>query len=225
MELVADRHDDGWFVWEQAPNLDREGRPCGYLDVQVDSHIAFFRAGITAVTEQDAFAGLLLSMHGAGIYRNRYGLQDSLRMSRAREAQELIDSFVAAEEQTHPVRAAELGVSDEERWCAYKLLQAWDQLSLYASLNDLESEAPDPSSLQYVSIPAVPWNGGEETLTLRPLGGKHTIVEPYPFNSAPAEFTVPRRLVPKRRWRDADDFRADYRAAEVDLLTFTTTPA
>jgi hypothetical protein len=224
MELVADRHDDGWFVWEQAPNLDGEGRPCSYLDVRVESHIAFFRAAIEAITEQDAFAGLLQSMHGAGIYRNRYGLQDTLRMSLAPEAEELVESFVAGEERTHPVRMAELGVSEEERWRAYKLLQAWDQFSLYASLNDLESPAPDPASLQYVSIPAVPLNGDETTLSLRPLGAGRTSVDPYPFSSAPSEFTVPRRLVPKRKWRDADEFRADYRAADVELLRFELTP-
>jgi hypothetical protein len=223
MELVADRHDDGWFVWEQAPGLDREGRPCSYLDVRVESHIAFFRAAIEAVTEQDAFAGLLQSMHGAGIYRNRYGLQDTLRMSLAPDAEELVESFVAGEERTHPVRMAELGVSEEERWRSYKLLQAWDQFSLYASLNDLES--PDPASLQYVSIPAVPLDGGETTLSLTPLGAGRTSVDPYPFGSDPVEFTVPRRLVPKRNWRDADEFRADYRAADVELLRFEMTPA
>jgi Protein of unknown function (DUF3891) len=223
MELVADRHDDGWFVWEQAPNLDREGRPCGYLDVRVESHVAFFRAAIEAVKEQDRFAGLVLSMHGAGIYRNRYGLQDSLRMSLAPDAEQLVDWFVSGEERSQAALMAELGVSDEERWHAYKQLQAWDQFSLYASLNDLES--PDPASLQYVSIPAVPLNGSEVTLTLTPLGDGRTSVDPYPFGSAPARFTVPRRLVPKREWRDADEFRADYRAADVELMTFEMTPA
>jgi hypothetical protein len=225
MEIVADRHDDGWFVWEQAPNLDGEGRPCNYLDVQVQSHIAFFRAAIAAVTEQDAFAGLLLSMHGAGIYRNRYGLQDSLRMSLAGEARELVESFVAAEEESHQVRMAELGVSDEERWHAYRLLQVWDQLSLYASLNDLESDEPDPASLQYVSIPVAPWNGEEVTMTLQPLGGGRTSVDPYPFGADPVDMVVPRRLIPKRGWRDADEFRDDFHAAAVDRLSFTMCPA
>ncbi len=28
LETVARRHDDGWYVWERAPNLDPQGRPC-----------------------------------------------------------------------------------------------------------------------------------------------------------------------------------------------------
>ena len=54
------------------------GKPLNFLDVGVLAHLAFYRAGIAAITEQDAYAGLLVSMHGAGIYRGRYGLQPEL---------------------------------------------------------------------------------------------------------------------------------------------------
>jgi hypothetical protein len=225
LELVADRHDDGWFVWEQAPNLDREGRPCNYLDVRVQSHIAFFRAAITAVTEQDPFAGLILSMHGAGIYRSRYGLQPSLKMSLAGEARELVETFVAQEERGQKSLASELGVTDDERWRAYKLLQVWDQLSLYASLNDLEAEVADPAFLPYSSIPAVPWNGAEGSLELRAQGGGRVAVDPFPFGSEPVELTLPRKLIPKRDWRDPDDFRSDFLASEVGRLSLKMVPA
>ena len=57
-----------------APRVDGTGAPVNFLDVDVRSHLAFYRAGIAAITEQDEHAGLLVSMHGAGIYRQRYGL-------------------------------------------------------------------------------------------------------------------------------------------------------
>jgi Protein of unknown function (DUF3891) len=72
--VATERHDDGWAVWEQAPRVDGDGKPVNFLEVDVRSHLAFYRAGIAAITEQDADAGLLVSMHGAGIYRQRYGL-------------------------------------------------------------------------------------------------------------------------------------------------------
>ena len=75
----AERHDDGWAVWEQSPRVDDDGKPIGFLDVDVRSHLAFYRAGIAAITEQDPDAGLLVSMHGAGIYRQRYGLDHGAR--------------------------------------------------------------------------------------------------------------------------------------------------
>ena len=224
LDVVATRHDDGWFIWEKAPGLDVEGRPCNYLDVNIESHIAFYRAAITAIREQDPYAGVLLSMHGAGIYQSRYGLQPSLVMSLAGGARELVDGFIAEEERSHKELAKELGVSDDERWLGYKLLQAWDRISLYASLNDLE-EAAEPDTQPYSTIEAVPLNGGDVTLQIRSRGGYRASIDPFPFGSGPVEFTLPRRVVQKRNWADADDFRSDFEAAEPTLMTFTLEPA
>src|SRR5215210_3795849 len=63
--LATRRHDDGWAVWEQEPRVDAAGKPVGFLEVQVPAHLAFYRACIAAVTDQDPYAGLLVSMHGA----------------------------------------------------------------------------------------------------------------------------------------------------------------
>jgi len=224
LDVLATRHDDGWFIWEKAPGLDAQGRPCSYLDVRIESHIAFYRAAITAIGEQDAYAGLLLSMHGTGIYQQRYGLQPSLVMSLAGEARQLVDDFVAQEESSQKRLAAELGVSDDERWHGYRLLQAWDRISLWASLNDLDERA-EPDSQPYSTIQAVPFDGAEETLRIGSLGGRRGSIEPFPFGSEPVEFTLPRRVVPKRDWADADDFRADFGAAEVEVVTLTLEPA
>jgi hypothetical protein len=224
LDVLATRHDDGWAVWERGPGLDAEGRPCNYLDVKIESHIAFYRAAITAVAEQDRYAGLLLSMHGTGIYQQRYGLQPSLVMSLAGEARELVDRFVAEEEDSQRQLAAELGVSDDERWYGYRLLQAWDRISLWASLNDLDERA-DPDSQPYSTIQAVPFDGREVTLRIGSLGGRRASVEPFPFGSEPVTFSLPRRLLTKRAWADADEFRADFDAAEVEPMTFTLEPA
>ena len=84
--IAAERHDDGWAVWERAPLVEPEtGRPINFLDVGVPAHLAFYRACIAAVSEQDPYAGLLVSMHGAGIYRQRYGTDLALSLTRAAE--------------------------------------------------------------------------------------------------------------------------------------------
>src|SRR5688500_13743082 len=63
--IAAERHDDGWAVWERAPRVDESGKPVNFLDVDVRSHLAFYRAGIAAVTEHDPYAGLLVRTRGA----------------------------------------------------------------------------------------------------------------------------------------------------------------
>jgi hypothetical protein len=198
LTVAAERHDDGWAVWEQAPIVDREsGVPVNFLDVGVLSHLAFYRACIAAVTEQDVYAGLLISMHGAGIYRRRYGLDESLGLSRAPDVQSEVDAFVAEQEASFPARAAAVGVSDDERRRDYELLQVYDRLSLYFCMRDVEAGEP----------------GEVQGLELEALGPWRVRIEPYPLAETPARLALVRRILPKRDdWTD-DAFRDAFFAA------------
>lgn len=180
--LATERHDDGWSVWEQAPAIDREtGRPLNFLDVGVPAHLAFYRACIEAVTEQDPYAGLLISTHGAGIYRQRYGRDLGTSLSRAEEVAHLVDAFVAEQEDAYEERLAGLGVPDGERWSDYDRLQLYDRLSLYFCMRDVE--AGEAAEVQ-----------GYE---LEPLGPWRVRMEPFPFLESPARFSLLRRVVGK----------------------------
>lgn len=218
LEVVARRHDDGWFLWERGPTLDPDGRPANFLDVPVPLHLSFYRATIEAVCAEDAYAGLVLSLHGAGIYKYRYGLQGDLRMRYVDDVAELAGAFVAEQEARADRLRAELGVEEDEAWRSYRLLQAWDRLSLYACLNDIDEGAPG-------SIPSVPLDGDEATLELTPTGARRIAVDPYPFARAGETFDFERRTVPKRDWADDNDFREDFFAAAVEPVTLAVEPA
>ena len=172
--IAAERHDDGWAVWEQAPRVDADGKPVNFLEVDILSHLAFYRAGIAAITEQDEDAGLLVSMHGAGIYRQRYGLDPGLGLARASEAQTEVDAFVAEQE-------AKFGGEPRDRREDYELLQLYDRLSLYFCMRDVE--AGEAAELQGYD--------------LEPLGPWAVRLAPFPFAERPARFSLLRRLVPK----------------------------
>jgi hypothetical protein len=174
LAIAAERHDDGWAVWEQAPRVDADGKPVTFLEVDVRAHLAFYRAGIAAITEQDEGAGLLVSMHGAGIYRRRYGLDPGLSLARAEDVQDAVDAFVAEQE-------AKFGGDPGERRADYELLQLFDRLSLYFCMRDVE--AGEEAELQgYRLEPVAPW---------------HVRLAPYPFGEQPARFSLLRRVVPK----------------------------
>ena len=169
--VAAERHDDGWAVWEQAPRLDADGKPINFLEVDIRSHLAFYRAGIAAITEQDKDAGLLVSMHGAGIYRQRYGLDPGLGLTRTAEAQDDVDAFVAEQE-------AKFGGELGHRRRDYELLQLFDRLSLYFCMRE-----GDEAELQgYRLEPIAPW---------------HVRLTPFPFEEGPALFSLTRRRIPK----------------------------
>jgi hypothetical protein len=172
--VATERHDDGWAVWEQAPRIDGDGRPVDFLEVDVRSHLAFYRAGIAAITEQDEDAGLLVAMHGAGIYRERYGLNPGLGLTRAAEVEDEVDAFVAEQE-------AKFGGEPGDRWGDYELLQLFDRLSLFFCMRDLAGgEAADLQG--YRLEPVAPW---------------HVRMAPFPFGESPARFSLTRRTIPK----------------------------
>lgn len=179
---AAERHDDGWAVWEQSPRVDEAGKPVNFLDVDVRSHLAFYRAGIAAIAEQDAYAGLLVSMHGAGIYRQRYGLDPALGLTRAPEVADEVEAFVAEQEAT-------FGGEPGEHRADYELLQLYDRFSLYFCMRDVE--AGEQAELQgYRFEPVGPWR---------------VRMTPYPFGEAPARFTLLRRVIPKSARADVLD--------------------
>lgn len=187
--VAAERHDDGWAVWEQAPLIEPEtGKPLNFLDVQVPAHLAFYRAGIAAITDEDPYAGLLVSMHGAGIYRQRYGSDPGLNVTRAPEAQELVDAFVAEQEGGYPGRMAEAGVDDEHRLADYQRLQWADRFSLAFCLREWDGPGEPFELGEFRFEPVAPWRAR---------------VSPWPFTTPELACSLVRRLVPKRAWRQS----------------------
>jgi hypothetical protein len=217
------RHDDGWAVWERAPSLmavNGDVKPRNFLDVQVGSHLAFYRAMIASVRDDDPYAGLLVSMHGAGIYNGRYGTNPQLRLTFAEDEQQQVDAFVREQEQSYPDAIARVGASEEERWANYKLLQVFDRLSLYFCMKDVERGEADTLA----PVP-VDYAGSETAIQIEPDGPWRVRVDPFPFSGEQARFTLVRRVIPKRTWADADEFRREFFAGEPLTTAITVTAA
>lgn len=209
LAIAAERHDDGWAVWEQAPMFDLDtGRPVNFLDVGVLSHLAFYRAGIAAVTEQDPYAGLLVSMHGAGIYRGRYGLQPELGLTQAEQAPEQVEAFVAEQESGFDTRDAEVGVTAQQRRGDYELLQIYDRMSLLFCMNDT------------LSPPATEFTG----YTFRPDGAGAISIDPFPFEGE-ERFSLLRRVLPKTQWPNDAEFRKDLLGTKPERTSITVRAA
>jgi hypothetical protein len=155
-------------------------------------------------------------MHGAGIYRGRYGTQPSLKLTFADEVRDQVEAFVAEQEELHGLLVGRLGVPEEERWTNYRLLQVYDRLSLYFCLRDLEggeADALDPVPCDY--------RGAEATLAIEPVGSWHVRIDPYPFAETPARLRLVRRVLPKTSWPDGDTFRRAFAAAPPEDVDIT----
>ena len=68
-------HDCGWFSYETRPNYDLQQKaPPNFPQVPLDSQqLIAFQGGLDWLWGIDLYAGLLVSRHRTGLWRNRYG--------------------------------------------------------------------------------------------------------------------------------------------------------
>ena len=221
--LAATRHDDGWGVYDRRPTFDgTNDRPTSFLDVPIPAHLAFYRACIEVVTQEDAYAGLLVSMHGAGIYNGRYGTQPGLRLSGADEYQEQVDAFVAEQEATHAGRAAEAGAADTTGGRTTSSCRCTTASRCPFAFGTGRPRPPSGTR----SRPR-----RSTTTAARPssrssrAGRWHVSIDPYPFTESPARFTVVRKVLPKRSHRDNAEFRREYFGTPSETVEITVEQA
>jgi hypothetical protein len=207
---AADLHDIGWRSWEACPRLDTEtGRPQNFLQVDIGLHLEFYEAGIAEVTARDAYAGMLVGKHLAGIYRRRYGTQPALTLQRAADAQAMIDAFVAKVEQRFASLQRELGVPDDEFWRNYVLLQVFDRLSLWLCKGD-----PAGTGNMQITLP----DDGDLRVIPTPTGCS---LDPYPLERRQVQIAVPVRVVPLTGYANDADCASTILAAPIEQRIYT----
>jgi hypothetical protein len=214
---AARRHDDGWATWEQQPRIDDDGAPQSFVTVPAPVHLAFYRAGVECVAEEDPAAGLLVSMHMSGLYRQRYDVMPSPARSLPENERDLVDAFVQQEEDRQVALRRMLDADEGWRWTSYALLQVFDVVSLYFGLADVETGVAG-------ACEGVPHDDGATNdpvrIAITPLGPWRVRFDPYPFVEDQTPLTMRRRLVrkPKRPWADDDAFRADLAATPFETV-------
>lgn len=222
MAIAAYHHDTGWEAYDRRPHLHDDGRPVDFREMPPATWIPLYDAGIDAVVELDAYAGLLVSMHGAGLRNQRYGLspswpetpseyrgfveeQEALQARLAGGLREAGRLSAADEALLSALHESGSGDGNESRlWRNYALLQAWDTLSLAFCLS---AEPPGIEDISQVPVA----DGAETTLSIRRVENGFTL-EPYPFDTAPLAVSVPVRTVEKGSFDgEAELLRAYYR--------------
>ncbi|WP_227356755.1 DUF3891 family protein [Haladaptatus salinisoli] len=237
MVLAAYTHDNGWWEYDLHPHLDEDGEPIGFTRIPADAWIDCYDRGVDNVVEMDPYAGLVVSMHGTGLRRRRYGLSPSMPdlssefaafVRRQEERQERLlaelrdanrHGWLSEADESFLAALHERGTPPEDYdgrlWFDYKLLQAWDTLSL----SFCTTESPPG----YDPIGAVPTAPGapDETLSIAALGGDEFRVEPWPFEESPVRVSVPARTVSKSDFDGEDGLVRAYYGSERETVTFT----
>jgi hypothetical protein len=215
-EMAASHHDDGWAIWERHPTLEpTTGQPVQFHAVDPVEHIAAYRAGISRAAQLDPWTGLLVSMHGAGLYNDRYGTyrlaelsEQTLSPSEQAVVGEFLSDMAALQQDLaqNSLGHAVPGVASDDPLVRhhYLLLQVWDRLSLQFAFRHAADGVISP----------LPWPAGTPTqLRCTRLGPMALRLDPYPFAGHGGVFPVRGYLVEDRSYRNPEDFLATLTAA------------
>lgn len=232
---AAYTHDDGWADYDRRPHLGPDGTPLGFTELPAATWIDLYDWGIEAVADLDPYAGILVSMHGTGLRRRRYGLSPAWPATppafedfvdrQERNQRERLDALLA--ERDDRVGPADVDLLEalhetgspppttrSRLWTNYALLQVWDSLSLSCC-----TVVSPPASPELRSVPTGPGGPGATLALDRTEDGALT-VEPYPFVTEPARVQVPVRTVDRDAFDDERSLLEAYYTAGYDVRTF-----
>lgn len=216
---AADHHDDGWYEWERAPQVNpATGHPYNFTAMPLQVHLALYRQGIDRVRALDPYAGLLVSLHIVRLYRPRAagsGHEANIIAAFIRDQEGEQAAWRDALCPPGPVRAA----FDRQVHVNHRLLAFWDRLSLVFGLHGLAELDGG------VTVPRLPlsYDGNEEHATATHLGGGRVRLDPYPFDRDPLLCILPVRAIPNRRFPDDAALHAALAAAPLEAIAFSLT--
>jgi len=221
--LAAAEHDNGWAEWEQNPEIDfATFAPYTFMSIPTAEHIEIYKRGIDRIVQADPYAGLLTTMHVAGLYdRARATMPGfSAKYIKASETQPVAEFIQRLRLQQLRLKVDLRADAVRKNFSEEKFLQnnlqrldALDRLSLYFCL------APQADA----TIEAVPLDdeGTAADWELRPQSANAVTLTPYPFRRDPLDISILARRIPKRRYADDTDVQKTLAQAPFFAKHFT----
>jgi uncharacterized protein DUF3891 len=221
--LAVAEHDNGWGEWELQPELDpRTHMPYSFMSIPTSTHIALYQKGIERLVKVDHYAGLLASLHAAGLYDRARATMPGFSAKYVKtDESHLVNDFV------QQLRLQQLRLKVDLRANAASKQFMDDPL---VNANVARLEALDRLSLHFCTDPqqdamvdAVPVNdqGEEADLELHAEGAGVIAVAPYPFRRDPLSFSIMARRVPRKIYSSDLDFQKTLAAAQFFPMKFT----
>jgi hypothetical protein len=214
-------HDEGWRAWEEAPRVGEDGAPVDFPHIDRPTHVALYGDGIAEAVARDPRTGLIVSMHGLGLYEGRLGLDEGPATPR-RARPPAVQAFLAAQDTLQGELRERIGggrALEEWAWAGYRLLQTWDVMSLHLTWRA-------QAAGRETTLPQVPRTAGDPgvTLTLRPLDALTAACDPWPFAEGEVALPVAARTIEDRRYASDADLQGALRAAPWETRAHRLVP-
>jgi hypothetical protein len=220
------RHDDGWAERDAHPSVTRQGRPSAFStelvgkysafeEIDIEDYLAVRDRAVRTIAEEDAYAGLLISMHTYSLLT-----EHADRATIAPEGLVLLDAFLARlrgyQGELRAAIAADASLAAEAKTEQamvehFRLLQACDNLSLLTCVAFGEQA--------HLLHPLPLKDGGTSEVRVLPVAERHFRLTPWPFAEREVEFSFPARHVVGRVFASSAELAAAFAAAPVERLT------
>lgn len=230
-------HDDGWAAWEREPSLDPgTGQPWHFFELPLVEHVPLYRWAVDRAAEVDPYSGLLVSLHGVGLYNGRFG-SGQPRPVHGDGERAARDAFLSEQADLQRLLGApsstgtdgSLGdgpLGDGALSLHYRLLQVWDRLSLqyvWQGAGDGDITFLPRSTDRTAGGPG-PRAGADDVLRCRNDGAMALRLDPWPFADSPLVFPVEARRVADRRYASGQEFAEELAAAAPVTLECRARP-
>jgi hypothetical protein len=205
LEYAAGYHDQGWTEVDKRPELNTEGGPLNFTQIDEVRHTEFYSAAVRDIARIDPLAAYLVSLHASGLYSRRYGWSGLKPVDwtaigpRGR-------ALLAGEKAFRVELLASIAPHDlefEAMWRDYMLLETFDYLSLLTCFG-FESSGCGP-------VPTV--EGQWEHLSVTRIGQWEVALAPFPFPGDELEVEVEAVHVDGETFATDDDLRAKFDSA------------
>ena len=219
MVRAAMYHDRGWIRYETGPQImPTTGKTPNYREVPNDkAQLEAFEWAGDWLSAIDAYAGLLIAKHRTGLWQGRYGVITQPPAIQRGTLPPDIQSFIARSEAKQ--KAAANGLDAGELTINYKLLQAWDILSLYICSTDrLAKDGIAPVPTAYSGKDGV-------AVTLTPQEPATIALDPYPFDQPSLTTNVIFRRLRQNTFRDSAELQSVYFRTAPEIASYRLVPA
>lgn len=226
------KHDDGWAVWEQRPEVCG-GRPRDFMEMPLDEALAVYRRSIAVATTISRYAGTVVGAH----FRHLVQLSSEKHEAKhdwARDVEHLAEDFLDEQDglrrefvEAAPSADRDRAEADVER--GLHLLQFFDFASLWLCCADrtepqtlvgperLIKTGPsdDTTSGERIEFRFIPSGRTED-------GRRRVTIAPWPLRVPSLDLTVVGRLVPIADYASAESLAAA--GGESQELTWRLEP-
>lgn len=250
--LAVAEHDNGWWEWEATPNVgEQDGLPLGLTEVLKNPQEGMdrWRLGVRRFRQKHPYASLIISFHAYWLYaHNKLGESNQAfihplywkgtfkELTFTKEERNNALAFIAEIEELQGELIARVKEDpDCADWVEEKhlkpharFLQLMDGLSI-SLCSDLipprkgEAKGLGEHEFDLLEVPRKNWED-RVTITVKPLGERRIVCDPFPFDRDPLQIVVPTRVFDKRVERSTH-YHNRWHSKQPELIRFEYTSA